>query len=198
MCADIVPAQAGSYPTTPQNSASSATIFRAIRHRLRRTCAKHPALRQAPGGRWRGASHEDGRRIPPSRTGNSRRHRRVKARPGAGRSPRAPFGMMFASSVASCLGTHMGEVVRFIPKSDLDRVRLIRESRQGAAGRPQEMSFERGDDVHCASRTMTWRATRLPGAISQQLNQSMKTPFVRRNRFADTRVLMIFESCLSL
>ena len=44
--------------------------------------------------------------------------------------PRSPIGMMFASSVASCLGAHMGEVVRFIPKSDLDRVRLIREARE--------------------------------------------------------------------
>ena len=39
--------------------------------------------------------------------------------------------MMFVmpSSRISCLGAHMGEVVRFIPKSDLDRARLIREAR---------------------------------------------------------------------
>ena len=29
----------------------------------------------------------------------------------------------------SCLGAHMGEVVQFIPKRDLERVRLIREAR---------------------------------------------------------------------
>ena len=39
--------------------------------------------------------------------------------------------MMFVmpSPRISCLGAHMGEVVRFIPKSDLDRARLIREAR---------------------------------------------------------------------
>ena len=40
-------------------------------------------------------------------------------------------GMMLvmASSRISCLGAHMGEVVQFIPKRDLERVRLIREAR---------------------------------------------------------------------
>src|SRR5258706_5844280 len=40
-------------------------------------------------------------------------------------------GMMFvmASSRISCLGAHMGEVVQFIPKRDLERVRLIQEAR---------------------------------------------------------------------
>jgi hypothetical protein len=40
-------------------------------------------------------------------------------------------GMMFVmtSSRISCLGTHMGEVVQFIPKRDLERVRIIREAR---------------------------------------------------------------------
>ena len=39
--------------------------------------------------------------------------------------------MMFvmASSRISGLGAHMGEVVQFIPKRDLERVRLIRETR---------------------------------------------------------------------
>jgi len=40
-------------------------------------------------------------------------------------------GMMFimASSQISCLGAHMGEVVQFIPKRELERLRLIREAR---------------------------------------------------------------------
>jgi len=40
-------------------------------------------------------------------------------------------GMMFvmASSRISCLGAHMGEVVQFIPKRELERLRLIREAR---------------------------------------------------------------------
>jgi hypothetical protein len=39
--------------------------------------------------------------------------------------------MMFVMPLPriSCRGAHMGEVVRFIPKSDLDRARLIREAR---------------------------------------------------------------------
>jgi hypothetical protein len=39
--------------------------------------------------------------------------------------------MMFVmpSPRISCLGAHMGEVVRFISKSDLNRARLIREAR---------------------------------------------------------------------
>jgi hypothetical protein len=36
---------------------------------------------------------------------------------------------VMALSRISCLGAHMGEVVQFIPKRDLDRVRLIREAR---------------------------------------------------------------------
>jgi hypothetical protein len=36
---------------------------------------------------------------------------------------------VMASSRISCLGGHMGEVVQFIPKRDLERVRLIREAR---------------------------------------------------------------------
>jgi hypothetical protein len=39
--------------------------------------------------------------------------------------------MMFvmASSRISCLGAHMGEVVQFIPKRDLELVRLVQEAR---------------------------------------------------------------------
>jgi hypothetical protein len=33
------------------------------------------------------------------------------------------------SCLISCLGANMGEVVRFVPKSELDRARLIREAR---------------------------------------------------------------------
>jgi hypothetical protein len=40
-------------------------------------------------------------------------------------------GMMFVmpSFRISCLGAYMGEVVQFVPKSELDRARLIREAR---------------------------------------------------------------------
>jgi hypothetical protein len=85
--------------------------------------------RQAPGGRWRGTSHEDGRRIPRAGSGTAGAAVEIKRAQVRTFAARSPFGMMFASSVASCLGAHMGEVVRFIPKSDLDRVRLIREAR---------------------------------------------------------------------
>jgi hypothetical protein len=40
-------------------------------------------------------------------------------------------GMMIvmASSRISCLGAHMGEVVQFIPKREVERARLIQEAR---------------------------------------------------------------------
>jgi hypothetical protein len=39
--------------------------------------------------------------------------------------------MMFASFAGHvpCFGAHMGEIVRFIPKSEVERARLIREAR---------------------------------------------------------------------
>jgi len=44
-----------------------------------------------------------------------------------------PAGTMFAYIAGMTLtfrpGAHMGEVVRFVPKSDLERARLIREAR---------------------------------------------------------------------
>jgi hypothetical protein len=36
---------------------------------------------------------------------------------------------VMASSRIACRGVHMGEVVQFIPKRDLERVRLIQEAR---------------------------------------------------------------------
>lgn len=49
------------------------------------------------------------------------------------RSVRPWLAMLFASMAVVpaefCLGAHVDKIVRFIPKSDLDRARLIREAR---------------------------------------------------------------------
>jgi hypothetical protein len=56
-------------------------------------------------------------------------------------------GMMFvmAPSRISCLGAHMGEVVQFIPKRDLERVCLIREARaiyEPSSGGPRQLAVQ--------------------------------------------------------